>query len=519
MNNRSDDDDVHVMNVHMATTAAAKSVRTCDLDVHAQHRIDRIDTEIALVDEQLGDLHKRKQALRRERAQILAQQCEASATDAKTTNYVETSQFPWSAELSHQAKSVFGIESFRSCQEAVCNAVMDRRDIMVVMPTGAGKSLCYQLPALLSGALFVVISPLIALMTDQVYHLRERGVSCELLSSSMSSSEMQAILQRVRSGTNMPRLLYVTPERIVKSKTLLATLQRVYEAGRLERIVVDEAHCCSMMGHDYRPDYHKLSICQRLFPETPMMGLTATLSAQALCDVLQILGMRDSTTQPTEALPRRTVYFRAPLSRPNLKYSVRMRPTNALATQQMVTSYILQHHAEHSGIVYCLSRKDTHTMSEALTQLSHGQILTGVYHSDLDEVEKHRVHTMWRTGEIKVVCATIAFGMGIDKGDVRFVVHACISKSLEGYYQETGRAGRDGLPADCVLLYRTGDLSRLSAMTASEVGALDKCTYIVLRFSYSGTCMLTSTLRYDSTCHAILCTVSELPSVRAGRVL
>lgn len=474
----ADDDDIRVVNVQTALSPI-------DLDAHAKHQVERVDAELALVREQLAVLHKREKALLSERARIIAEQREVNASDTKPTNYTHNN-FLWSSELLRTAQRVFGIESFRSCQEGVCNAVMDRRDVMVVMPTGAGKSLCYQLPALLSEGLVVVISPLISLMTDQVYHLRERGVVCALLSSSMSSTDTQDILQRIRTlAPEMPRLLYVTPERMVKSKTLLSALQRAYEAGRLERIVVDEAHCCSMMGHDYRPDYHKLSICRKLFPTTPVMGLTATLGSAALRDVLQILGMRETTTIPERALPRRTVYFRAPLGRANLQYSVRMRPSSAQAAQRMIVSYILDHHAGHSGIVYCLSRKDTHTMADALAQYSSGQIRAGVYHSDLEEAQKHRVHTQWRTGAIQVVCATIAFGMGIDKGDVRFVVHACISKSLEGYYQETGR---DGAPSDCVLLYRAAaDMSRVSGMTASEVGAQTKL-HAMLQYAQSELC-------------------------------
>lgn len=409
-----------------------------DLDYTAQARVAKLDEEIADVTEQLAALKRRQRQLRAERASLFVPHEDVSTQE--TVDYVKT-RFPWSNELLRRAQSVFGIRAFRMGQEGVCNAAMDQRDVMVVMPTGAGKSLCYQLPAVLSDALTLVVSPLVALMSDQVYNLRAKHVPCALLSSTVPKEAAQAILQSVRqNGVDTPRLLYVTPERVAKSKALLAALQQAYEEGRLARIVVDEAHCCSTMGHDYRPDYNKLSICRRLFPETPMMGLTATLGPRALRDVIQILGMRP-ITDPAAAVPRRTVYFRAPLHRPNLHYRVATRPTSTLGTHEAIRAYIEAQPAGASGIVYCLSRKDTHTIAAALAQRSDGRIRTGVYHSDLDEDEKHRVHTRWRSGEIAVVCATIAFGMGIDKGDVRFVLHACVSKSLDGYYQETGRAG------------------------------------------------------------------------------
>ena len=426
----SSDDDVDVLG------ALIKS----ELEPELLDRVSDIDRELELIQTQIDDLRRRRQELEDQRQGLFeAQRERAVLADVHAVDYAN-GKFPWTTELAHQAHEIFGIESFRLCQEAVCNAVMDHRDIIVVMPTGAGKSLCYQLPSLLSDAMYLVISPLIALMSDQVMHLRERQVSCALLSSTVSKDEAQVILRQVRTGVDMPHLLYVTPERIVKSKQLLAALQQAYEAGRLARIVVDEAHCCSMMGHDYRPDYNKLSLCRKLFPQTPIMGLSATLGKRTLQDVLRILSL-PSTTDPSHAQSRRTIYFRAPLHRPNLYYRVLTRPSSTVASQEQMVSYILSHHENQSGIVYCLSRKDTHTLAHAIAQLSHGRIRTGVYHSDLDEAEKQNVHRLWRTGDISVVCATIAFGMGIDKGNVRFVIHACISKSLDGYYQETGRAG------------------------------------------------------------------------------
>lgn len=488
------EDDVDVVGVFRKTDLAPPELQ----------RVQKIDAELALIEEQLVDLRKRKSQLQKERAAIFAEQQEIQQVNTKRVDYIHE-RFPWSKELLRKAQEVFGIQSFRMCQEGVCNAVLDQRDVMVIMPTGAGKSLCYQLPAMLCDAMVLVISPLIALMTDQVFHLRERGISCALLSSSVPTDETQSILHQVRDGVDAPKLLYVTPERVAKSKSLLAALQKAYEAGRLGRIVVDEAHCCSTMGHDYRPDYNKLSICRKLFPNTPIMGLTATLGRQALRDVLHILGLR-GVTEPTSGVPHRTVYFRAPLHRPNLRYQVKARPSGSVDMHSMLAAYILEHHRDKSGIVYCLSRKDTHTIAEALQHISHGQIRTGVYHSDLDEQEKHHVHTQWRTGGIAVVCATIAFGMGIDKGDVRFVLHACIPKSLDGYYQETGRAGyvyfgsnlrRDGQQADCVLFYRPADLSRVSAMTASDVGGQEKCTSIFYSLS---------------VCHVGLRPIARVPS-------
>lgn len=422
------DEEIHLLEAHIKN----------ELDPETLEEVSAIDKELELIEVQLHDLQRRRHELQAQRHSLFQRE-HTLVSDAQFVDYTRT-DFPWSSELLREARTTFQIGAFRLCQEAVCNAVMDRRDLIVVMPTGAGKSLCYQLPSLLDEALYLVISPLIALMTDQVIHLRERHISCALLSSSVPKEEAQAILRCVRTGENMPRLLYVTPERMVKSKQLLAALQQAYDDGRLGRIVVDEAHCCSMMGHDYRPDYNKLSLCRKLFPKTPIMGLSATLGRKTLQDVLHILGLR-GTTEPQHAQSYRTVYFRAPLHRANLFYRVLPRPSGTVDSQSQMVSYILSHHDGACGIVYCLSRKDTHTVAQALSQQSHGRIRTGVYHSDLSDTEKHSVHTQWRTGDISVVCATIAFGMGIDKGNVRFVIHACISKSLDGYYQETGRAG------------------------------------------------------------------------------
>lgn len=314
------------------------------------------------------------------------------------------------------------------------------------------------------------------------------------MSSSASRETANDILRRVRNtGTTTQsssqdelKILFVTPERIAKSKTLLSALQQAYARGRLARIVIDEAHCCSNQGHDFRPDYRKLSILRKLFPDTKTTCLTATCSPKALKDVLNILGM-PSTTEPTCAWPNRTVYFTAPLHRPNLIYKVLTRPTSSQASAQMICDWILEHHQNDTGIVYCLSKKDTETMAAQLNELSEGKIKTGCYHADVDDDQKHRIHVRWREGKIRVVCATIAFGMGIDKPDVRFVLHSGISKSLEGYYQESGRAGRDGNRSDCVLFYRPQDASRLSSLVAGEHTGREKLA-AMLEYAQSSRC-------------------------------
>ncbi|EFP89198.2 uncharacterized protein PGTG_15039 [Puccinia graminis f. sp. tritici CRL 75-36-700-3] len=402
----------------------------------------------------------------------------------------------WTQALHETMKKIWGIESFRLNQEAVCNAVLSNRDVLVIMPTGGGKSLTYQLPAVLSEGTSLVISPLVALMADQNMHLKEAGVPAEMLNASTSRQDAALIMKRLlhsvvdqkpKRGSKSSKgkekaheddlapikLCYVTPEKIAKSKTFVSTLQKMYGAGRLSRVIIDEAHCCSSMGHDFRPDYKQLSILKTLFPDTPIVALTATCPPRVMVDVLKILKL-GPITNADKARPTGTVLFTSPLSRPNLHYQVLKKPATNTDLIDQIVEWIEQNHSGSQGIIYTLSQKDTTTVAQGLISQSNGRITTGIYHASLSDSHKHQVHTDWREGSIQVVCATTAFGMGIDAPHVRFVIHHTLPKSMEGYYQESGRAGRDGQVSDCLLFWKTSDLLRLSGMVASEVDGIPK---------------------------------------------
>ncbi|QRV92276.1 DEAD/DEAH box helicase [Ceratobasidium sp. AG-Ba] len=473
--------------------------------------LNSIEAEIQSLQEARRNVLLEREALQKELATTrLPQQTSVAPLDRRSTknydanaqsiNYADPKGFEWTPELKSRLRKVFKIQDFRLCQEGVVNAVMDGRDVVCVMPTGGGKSLTYQLPALLVPGCTLVISPLVALIMDQVLHLRENKIEAVMLTGATGKDETRSIMQRLAQGTGRSRgivaadragrssgedeeikLCYVTPEKIAKSKTFTSTLEKMCTAGRLARIVIDEAHCVSQLGHDFRPDYKKLSILRQLFPNVPITALSATCPPKVLKDLLMTLRMRQ-VTDGNKANTSDTVYFSAPLYRKNLHYSVLAKPASASAAIQVMADYITSNHAGHSGIVYCLSKKDTETVAEGLATVSKGAIRTGVYHADVSDGEKESLHIRWRNGSVQVVCATIAFGLGIDKANVRFVLHHSMSKSLDGFYQESGRAGRDGQDSDCVLYYRGQDATRLSSLICGEIGGQEKL-HGMLRFA------------------------------------
>jgi len=334
-------------------------------------------------------------------------------------------------------REVFGYERFRGHQAAVIESVLADRDALVLMPTGGGKSLCYQIPALLRDGAGLVVSPLIALMQDQVRALDELGISAAFLNSSLSGEKQADVIRRLEAGKI--QLLYVAPERLVQPRTqsLLARIP-------LALIAIDEAHCVSQWGHDFRQDYLALDQLRELFPGVPRMALTATATPIVREEIVERLALDDPAL------------FVSPFDRPNIRYLVQPKSD---ARRQL--GEFLRGHADETGIVYCLSRKKVESTAESLQRDGYNAL---PYHAGLSaEVRAEHQHR-FLTEDAVIIVATIAFGMGIDRPDVRFVAHLDLPKSIEGYYQETGRAGRDGEPADAWMVYGLQDVVRLRQM-------------------------------------------------------
>jgi ATP-dependent DNA helicase RecQ len=331
----------------------------------------------------------------------------------------------------------WGFDSLRPLQAEAIAAALAGRDSLVVMPTGGGKSLCYQLPPLMGETTDVVISPLVALMKDQVDALEAIGYPAAALHGGLSLDERSAIRDRLLAGEL--RLLFTAPERLVNS-SLLDTLARV----GVKRFAIDEAHCISQWGHDFRPEYRQLAMLRERFPQATLHAFTATATPQVREDIAGQLGLRDPAV------------LVGTFDRPNLVYRVVPR-TDRVAQ----TLAILGRHRGEASIVYCVSRRETERLA---AKLAAEGLLARPYHAGLDAKERHRTQEAFAKETIEVVVATVAFGMGIDRSDVRLVLHTALPKSLEAYQQETGRAGRDGLAAECVLLYSSADVFQWEAL-------------------------------------------------------
>lgn len=327
-------------------------------------------------------------------------------------------------------KTRFGFDQFLPLQEEIVSNVMSGNDALVLMPTGAGKSLCYQLPALCRDGYTMVVSPLIALMKDQVDSLRANGIKAAFVNSTLSPEENEEVLSATANGGI--KILYVAPERIATGR-----FRNFLMAMPPSLIAIDEAHCISEWGHDFRPDYRNLKNLRQAMPSIPVIALTATATEEVRRDIADQLQLEDSK------------WFVSSFNRPNLSYSVRPKQR---AFESLVG--LLNSHKNESAIIYCFSRKDTENLAYDLAERGYS---AAPYHAGLDSALRRTTQERFIKDEIEVIVATIAFGMGIDKPDVRLVVHYNLSKSLEGYYQETGRAGRDGLPSECVLFYTFGD--------------------------------------------------------------
>src|SRR5438477_3732065 len=376
-------------------------------------------------------------------------------------------------DLTATLKKRFGYEQFRPLQrEIICDALAGR-DVFVLMPTGGGKSLCFQLPALVRDGLTIVVSPLISLMKDQVDALQTSGIAATYLNSTLDRQEATARWRGLYRGAY--RMLYVAPERLMLDAFLEKALN-----WNIAQIAIDEAHCISEWGHDFRPEYRELKKLRKHLPDVPTMALTATATEHVRSDIVKELELRE---------PRCYV---ASFNRPNLTY--RVIPKSS--PYEQVLAFIRQRPNE-SGIVYCASRKTTDSLAK---KLSADGIKAKRYHAGLESKERETHQELFLRDDARVITATIAFGMGINKPNVRFVVHYDLPKNIESYYQETGRAGRDGLPSECVLLFSASDVVKqtrfIEEKSESEARVAREQLRQMVHYAEARECRRTTLLRY-----------------------
>ncbi|AGO13005.1 AaceriAFL159Wp [[Ashbya] aceris (nom. inval.)] len=360
--------------------------------------------------------------------------------------------YPWTTELYHKLHNIFKLPGFRPNQLEAINSTLQGKDVFVLMPTGGGKSLCYQLPAIIkagcTNGTTIVISPLISLMHDQVEHLLAKNIKASMFSSKGTAEQRRQTFNLFING--LLDLVYISPEMVSASVQCRNAIQKLYRDKKLARIVVDEAHCVSNWGHDFRPDYKELKFFKVEYPDIPMLALTATASEQVRMDIIHNLRLKEP------------VFLKQSFNRSNLYYEVLRKDKNSLKD---ISHSIKTRFKGQTGIIYCHS-KNSCEQTAAIVQGSG--VRCAYYHAGMEPDERLTIQQQWQSGKIQVICATVAFGMGIDKPDVRFVYHYTVPRTLEGYYQETGRAGRDGKYSYCIMYYSFRDVRNIQSMIQKD---------------------------------------------------